>query len=74
MKLSSLLVVGALVFGGLYVVRNVDKWRQHLHQEKAHVVATLKQKVHSEEARIRLALKERVTKDKVTAGSVNGRA
>jgi Protein of unknown function (DUF4240) len=69
MKLSSLLVVGALVFGGLYVVRNVDKWRQHLHQEKAHVVATLKQKVHSEEARIRLALKERASKEQARAAA-----
>src|SRR5947207_7161252 len=69
MRLSSLLVVGALVFGGLYVARNLDNWRNRLHQEKAHAVATLKQRVNDEEARIRQDLTKRVRTEKTRAAA-----
>ncbi len=69
MKLSSLLVVGTLVFGGLYVARNLDNWRNRLHQEKAHVIATLKQRVNDEEVRVRKDLTKRVRMEKARAAA-----
>jgi hypothetical protein len=67
MRLSSLLVVSALLFGGLYVARNVDKWRNRLHEEKANAVASLKKRVNDEEAQIREAVRKRVATEKARA-------
>lgn len=69
MRLSSLLVVGALLFGGLYVARNVDTWRSRLHEEKAHAVASLKKRVNDEEAQIREAVRKRVATEKARAAA-----
>jgi uncharacterized protein DUF4240 len=60
MKLSTLLFVGALVFGGLFVARNADDWMNRLHKEKAHVIAALKKRLHDEEAHVSAAVKKRL--------------
>jgi uncharacterized protein DUF4240 len=69
MKLSTLLFVGALVFGGLFVARNADDWMNRLHKEKTHLTAELKQRLHDEEAHVRTALKQRVQAEKARAAA-----
>jgi hypothetical protein len=62
MKLGTMLVLGALVFGGLYVGRHVDDWKHRLHQEKAHLTAELKNRLESEKEHVTAALRERLAK------------
>jgi hypothetical protein len=70
MKLGTLLVVGTLVFGGLFVARNADNWLNQLHQEKAHLTAALKTRINSEEARLRDAVKKRIAREKLKAAAL----
>jgi Protein of unknown function (DUF4240) len=84
MKLSTLLVVGALVVGGLYVARNAHTWMNDLHRkkahvtaalrkrfedEKAHVTAQLKKGLDREEANVRAELKKRLAREKARAAA-----
>jgi hypothetical protein len=67
MKLSTLLVVGALVVGGLYVARNKDAWMNHLHREKAHVTAALRERLESEKAHVTAELKKGLAREEANA-------
>jgi Protein of unknown function (DUF4240) len=58
MKLSTLLVVGALVVGGLFVARNAHTWMNDLHREKAHVIAALRNRFEDEKAHVTAQLKK----------------
>lgn len=67
MKLGTLLVVGALIWAGLFVARNVDNWTNRLRDEKARVADTLKERLHTEEARARDAAKKRINTEQARA-------
>lgn len=60
MRLSTLLVVGTLVLGGLYVARNADDWMNRLHREKEHVTAALKKRAQDEQTKLADAAKRRL--------------
>ena len=63
MKLSTLLVVGALVVGGLFVARNAHAWMDHLHREKAHLTSELRKRLESERAHVTSELKQRIDRE-----------
>jgi exonuclease VII large subunit len=69
MRLGTLLVVGALVFGGLFVARNADDWMARSHEAKAHLVAAANDRVAEEEARIGAAVKKRLAKERAKAAA-----
>lgn len=69
MKLGTLLAVGALVVWGVFVSQNADNWMSRLHDEKAHVVAAVKQRVNDEEARARVALRRRLDQERAQAAA-----
>jgi hypothetical protein len=69
MKLSTLLVVGVLVVGGLYVARSADAWMNHLHREKAHVTAELRKRLESEKAHVTVELKKRLAQESARAAA-----
>jgi hypothetical protein len=58
MKLSTMLVVGALVVGGLFVARNAHTWMNDLHKERAHVAAALRKRLDDEKAHVTAQVKE----------------
>lgn len=58
MKLSTLLVLGALVVGGLFVARNAPIWMNDLHREKAHVTDALRNRLENEKAHVTAQLKK----------------
>jgi uncharacterized protein DUF4240 len=65
-KVSTLLVVGALVVGGLFVARNAGAWMDHLHREKAHVTAALRKRLESEKAHVTAELKKRLDREEAS--------
>jgi hypothetical protein len=67
MKLSTLIVLGAFVFGGLYVARNADSWMNRLRAEKAHVIDAARTRLHAEEVRARDAAKKRIERERTHA-------
>jgi hypothetical protein len=67
MKLTTLVVLGAFVFGGLFVARNADNWINRLRAEKMHVVDAAKRRLHAEEARARDAVNRRIEREKARA-------
>jgi Protein of unknown function (DUF4240) len=69
MRLGTLLVIGALVWAGLFVARNVDHWTNRLRDEKARVADTLKTRLHTEEARAREAVRKRIKTEKKRVAS-----
>jgi hypothetical protein len=69
MRLGTLLALGALVFGGLYVARHVDDWKHRLHQEKKHLTEQLKNGLESEKEHVTEAVKERLAKERARAAT-----
>jgi hypothetical protein len=68
-KLSTLVVLGALVFGGLYVASHADDWVNRLKREKEHVTAELKQRLESERDKAAAALKKRLETERDKAAA-----
>jgi hypothetical protein len=58
MRLGTLVFVGALVVGGLFVARNADNWINDLRKEKAHVTAALRERFESEKAHVTAQVKK----------------
>jgi hypothetical protein len=51
-RVSTLLVLGALIVGGPFIARNAGVWRNDLYKEKAHVTAALHARLESETAKL----------------------
>jgi len=73
MKWSTLLVVGALAFGGLFVARHKDTWISQLHAEKAHVIAAMKRRVNNEEAQLSASVQSHLEKLRTQAAATRRR-
>jgi Protein of unknown function (DUF4240) len=69
MRLGTLLLVGALVFRGLFVARNADEWMNRLHEAKTHLVTAVNERVAAEEARVGTAVNRRLAKERAKAAA-----
>jgi hypothetical protein len=68
-KLRTLLVLGALVFGGLYVASHADDWVNSLKREKEHLTAAAKQRLEAERDKAAAALKKRLETERDKAAA-----
>jgi hypothetical protein len=64
MRLSTLLVLAAIVLGGPYVARNANGWIDSLHKEKANVTAALGTRLQSEREQFAADLKRGIARQK----------
>ena len=73
MKLSTLLVLGAFLFGGLYVARNADNWvnsvKHSLNREKAELTAAAKERLQTERDKAVAAINERLQSERDKAAA-----